>query len=164
MKTYSLFIIKPGYLKKKMEVINLLKENEIRLVAMAETVLSKEQAERHYQEHYGKPFYQTLLDYMTTGEVKGIYSFDPTSVKMVVTSGLENETEEEFIARSRKVVKEVLRPALSFNRRKFPKLSDEEFKELTMTANGIHASDSPESAKREIENLFPGYIPEQELE
>lgn len=164
MKTYSLFILKPGFMAKKEEVLKLLDKNGINVDVMEETVLGQEQVERHYEEHFGKPFYSTLVEYMTTGNVKGIFKFKPTCVKMVVSSKDKNETEEDFIVRSRKVVKEVLRPALTFNREKFAKLSDEDFKELTMTANGIHASDKPESAVKEINNLFPDYFGASEKE
>lgn len=155
MKTYSLLILKPGFLAKKEEFLKLLQENNINVDVMQETILEKQQAEAHYAEHFGKPFYSGLVEYMTTGEVKGIYKFKPNCILMVASSTIEGETEQEFITRSRKVVKEVLRPALTFNRAKFAQLSDEDFKELTMTANGVHASDSPASAMREIENMFP---------
>ena len=83
---------------------------------------------------------------------------------MVVSSTIEGESEEGFIVRSRKVVKEVLRPMLAFRREDFPNLSDEQFKELTMTANGVHASDSPASAEKEVNNLFPDYFEAEENE
>ena len=41
---------------------------------------------------------------------------------------------------------------------------DNYFKEVAMTANGIHASDSPEAAEREINNFFPEYFDEIEAE
>lgn len=157
MKTYSLFIIKPGCVSKREEVLKLLEENAIKVEAMEETILSRKQVEKHYEEHFGKSFYDTLVEYMTTGDVKGIYKFEPNCIKMVVSSKLD-EDEQEFITRSRQVVKEVLRPALAFKREDFAYLSDEDYKELTMTANGIHASDKPESAVKEINNLFPGYL------
>lgn len=164
MNTYSLFILKPGYLAKKEEVLKLLDKNGIKVETMEETVLEKAQVERHYEEHFGKGFYNTLVEYMTTGKVLDIFKFNPQCVKMVVSSKVEGESEEEFIVRSRKVVKEVLRPALAFNRSKFAQLSDEDFKELTMTANGVHASDSPASAEREINNLFPDYFDGKEID
>lgn len=164
MKTYSLFILKPGFLKKKDEVIKLLAKNDIKVDTMHESMLTKESVEYHYAEHYGKPFYNTLVEYMTTGNVKNLTQFYPDCLRMVVSSTRENESEEEFITRSRKVVKEVLRPALTFNRDKFKYLSDEDFKEVCMTANGIHASDSPASAEREINNFFPEFFAENEME
>ena len=156
MKTYSLFILKPGFIGKKEEVLKLLDDNGIKVDVMEETVLSLAQAERHYAEHFGKSFYNGLVEYMTQGAVKGIYKFSPECIKMVVSSKLD-ENEEDFIVRSRKVVKEVLRPALALTREDFASLSDEDFKELTLTANGIHASDKPESAEKEITNLFPNF-------
>ncbi len=158
MKTYSLFIIKPGYLSKRAEVEALLDANDIKVEIAEECVLPVPAVERHYEEHLGKGFYQTLVDYMTTGRVQDIYAFAPECVKMVVSSKIDGESEEDFITRSRKVVKEVLRPALALCREDFAELSDGDFKELTMTANGIHASDKPESAVKEINNLFPNYF------
>ena len=127
-------------------------------------MLSRELVERHYAEHYGKPFYNDLVDYMTTGNVQDLVKFYADSLVMVVSSKIENENEADFITRSRKVVKEVLRPALAFKREKLNFLSEEQYKELIMTANGVHASDSPESAEREIENFFPGFLAEKEEE
>lgn len=163
MNTYSLFILKPGFLKKQEEVVKLLDKNGIKVEQMRETMLTRETVERHYEEHFGKPFYSGLVDYMTTGRVGDLMKFNPDCVLMVVSSKIEDESEAEFIARSRKLVKEVIRPALTFNREKFKFLSDENFKELTMTANGIHASDSPSSAIREINNFFPKYFIENEM-
>lgn len=164
MKTYSLLILKPGSLKKKEEIIKLLKKNDMEIVTSRESMFTRETMEFHYAEHYGKPFYNTLVEYMTTGNIKNLVQFPADCLAMVVTSTRENESEEEFIARSRQVVKEVLRPALTFNRNKFKFLSDEDFKEVCMTANGIHASDSPASAVREVNNFFPDFFAENEME
>jgi len=158
MKTYSLLILKPGFLKKKEEVLKLLEENDIEVVIIKESMLTREKVECHYEEHKGKPFYETLVDYMTTGNVQGLVKFPANCVTMVVSSKIKDESQADFIVRSRKVVKEVLRPALTFNREKFSYLSDKDFKELTMTANGIHASDSPASAEREVNNFFPTFL------
>ena len=161
MQTYSLFILKPGFSKKKDEVLKLLDENGIKVEKIKESMLLRETIEYHYEEHLGKPFYDTLVDYMTTGDIKGLMKFHPSCVVMVVSSKCEKENQEDFIVRSRKVVKEVLRPALTFKREKFAFLSDEDFKEVTITANGVHASDSPASARREINNFFPGFFADE---
>ena len=101
----------------------------------------------------GKSFYEGLVRYMTEGDVKGIYKFDATSITMQVSSNL-NESEESFITRTRALVKEVIRPKFALKREDFKGLSNEDFEELTKTANVLHASDSPASAEREIKNLF----------
>lgn len=164
MKTYSLLILKPGSLKKKEMVLKALEQNDIQVETMREARLSLEAVERHYAEHYGKPFYPTLVDYMVTGNVKDIVQFYPGCILMVVSSTKENENEEEFITRSRKVVKEVIRPMLALKRENYKYLSEEDFKEVSMTANGIHASDSPKSAEREINNFFPEFFDEKEID
>lgn len=158
MNTFSCLILKPGVTQRFGEIAMLLKDNNIKIVEAGLAVMSNKEAVVHYDEHKEKDFFKTLVDYMTTGDVKGIYNFDPESVRMVVTSTDENETEDEFITRTRKLVKEVIRPMLAFTREDFPDLSNEDFKELTMTANGIHASDSGKAAIREINNLFPGHF------
>lgn len=154
--TYSLFITKPGFVNKQNLIEKILNKNNIVVVKKEEQQLLRSKVELHYAEHEGKNFYTKLVNYMTNGVVEGLHKFDPTCVVMVVASANKNETEENFITRSREVVKTQLRPALEFNRRDF-NLSDADFNELTKTANGIHASDSPASAKREIKNLCPSY-------
>ena len=158
MNTFSCLILKPGVIHKYHEVARVLKNNNIKIVEAGLGILTEGEAKVHYDEHKEKDFFNTLVNYMTTGDVKGICKFDPESIRMVVTSTDENETEDEFIARTRKLVKEELRPMLAFSREDYSELSDEDFKELTMTANGIHASDSGKSAIREINNLFPGHF------
>ena len=153
MNTYSLFILKPGFTDKFKELNKVLVENKIKIEDLKKCVLPIEKIEKHYKEHKGKPFYESLVRYMTEGDVKGIYKFNPECIVMVVSSEIE-ETEKEFIERTRKLVKEVLRPSLALSREKYKILSDEEFNQLTTTANVIHASDSPESAQEEILNLF----------
>lgn len=156
--TYSLFILKPGFVEFEDRLEEILNENDIKIVVRENGILPLNKMKIHYAEHEGKSFYNTLVAYMTKGEVKGIYNFAPNTVKMVVASTNLNENEEDFIVRSRKLVKEVLRPEMELNRIDFNMLSDEDFKELKTTANGIHASDSGESARREINNLFPNYF------
>lgn len=163
METYSLLILKPGSLGKEEEVVRLLDQNGIKVEKKEKCILPLSQVEYHYAEHLGKDFYKTLVEYMTTGKVLDIAKFNPTCIKMVVSSKIEGETEEEFIKRSRQVVKEIIRPVLAFRRTQYLYLSEKDFKELTMTANGIHASDSPASAEREINNLFPEYFSEVEM-
>lgn len=163
-QTYSLFILKPGFLAKKKEFLKICEENKINIDAKDETILNRGKVETHYEEHYGKSFYDCLVEYMSTGDVKGIHKFDPKCIVMVVSSGIANETEEEFIIRSRQVVKEQLRPILALKRADYAHLSDEDFKELSITANGVHASDSPASAIREINNLMPSFASASERE
>lgn len=153
MKTYSLFILKPGFVDKFDELKAILAQNEIKIEKFKEGVLPLDKVEVHYEEHKGKSFYDGLVRYMTQGDVKGIYKFDPNTITMLVSS-LKDESEEDFITRTRALVKEVIRPKFALKREAFKALSDEDFEELTKTANVLHASDSPVSAEREIKNLL----------
>ena len=93
----------------------------------------KDAAQRHYEEHIGKGFYQELEDYITSGKAYG----------MVVVG-------EDVINKVRYLVQRDKKAGLQKGdiRYDIPKMLNREF---DMTKNVIHASDKPESAKKEIE-------------
>jgi nucleoside-diphosphate kinase len=93
--------------------------------------LSIDQAAANYIEHEGKPFYQDLIDYITSGPV----------VKMVVCG-------PNAVAVSRKLMG-ATNPAEAA-----PGTIRGDFG-LVMDANVVHGSDSVASAEREV-NLFFG--------
>lgn len=162
MKTYSLFIIKPGFIQSFAKIKDVMGKNNIKVVTEYKGKLEKDVLAKHYAEHFGKPFYNKLIEYMSDGKI-GDVQFDSKVVVMVVSSAIKNESEQDFITRSRKVVKEILRPEFELNKQNLgdhiknpnilKNIKDEDLKEVFMTANVIHASDSPESAKREIGNM-----------
>jgi nucleoside-diphosphate kinase len=89
------------------------------------------QAAANYAEHEGKPFYQGLIEYITSGPV----------VKLVVSG-------PEAVAVARKLM------GATNSREAAPGTIRGDFG-LVMDANVIHGSDSPESAEREIGIFFP---------
>ncbi|MDR3037130.1 MAG: nucleoside-diphosphate kinase [Coriobacteriales bacterium] len=93
--------------------------------------VTPEQAAQNYAEHEGKPFYQGLIAYITSGPV----------VKMVVSG-------PEAVAVARKLM------GATNPREAVPGTIRGDFG-LVMDANVIHGSDSPESAEREIAIFFP---------
>jgi len=94
-------------------------------------VVTPEQAAANYAEHEGKPFYPGLVEYITSGPV----------VKMVLSG-------DGAVAIVRKLMG-VTDPAAAA-----PGTIRGDFG-LTLDANIIHGSDSPESAEREIAIFFP---------
>jgi len=94
--------------------------------------VSTQQASANYAEHEGKPFYDGLVAYITSGPV----------VKMVVSG-------PNAVAVCRKLMG-VTNPADAA-----PGTIRGDFG-LIMDANVIHGSDSPESAEREIAIFFGG--------
>ncbi|MBS3957442.1 MAG: nucleoside-diphosphate kinase [Clostridiales bacterium] len=95
-------------------------------------MVSREQAEANYAEHEGKPFYESLVEYITSGPV----------VKMVISG-------PEAVAVCRKLM------GSTNPREAAPGTIRGDFG-LSLEANIVHGSDSPESAKREIAIFFTG--------
>jgi nucleoside-diphosphate kinase len=93
-------------------------------------VVSREQAEANYAEHEGKPFYEGLLAYITSGPVVKMVLSGPESV--MVVRKLMGATNPRDAA---------------------PGTVRGDYG-LTLDANVVHGSDSPESAKREIAIFF----------
>jgi nucleoside-diphosphate kinase len=92
--------------------------------------VTPEQAAANYAEHQGKPFYDGLISYITSGPV----------VKMVLSG-------ENAVAITRKLMG-ATNPADAA-----PGTIRGDYG-LVMDANVIHGSDSPESAEREIAIFF----------
>jgi nucleoside-diphosphate kinase len=93
--------------------------------------VTPEQAALNYAEHEGKPFYQGLISYITSGPV----------VKLVVSG-------PDAVAVARKLM------GATNPKDAAPGTIRGDFG-LVMDANVIHGSDSPESAEREIAIFFP---------
>ncbi|MDR1013946.1 MAG: nucleoside-diphosphate kinase [Coriobacteriales bacterium] len=93
--------------------------------------VTPEQAAENYVEHEGKPFYQGLIDYITSGPV----------VKMVVSGPCA-------VAVARKLM------GATDPKEAAPGTIRGDFG-LVMDANVMHGSDSPASAEREIGIFFP---------
>lgn len=93
-------------------------------------VVTPEQAAANYAEHEGKPFYDGLVAYITSGPVVKMVLSGPEAV--VVVRKLMGVTNPKDAA---------------------PGTIRGDFG-LTLDANVVHGSDSPESAEREISIFF----------
>lgn len=67
----SLVIIKPDGVQRGLngEIISRLERRGLRLAAMKFMRISPELAAQHYAVHQGKPFYEPLISYITSGPV-----------------------------------------------------------------------------------------------
>jgi len=67
----TLSIIKPDGVKKGLigEVIKRFEKNGIKILAMKMLNLSKKEAQGFYYVHKGKPFYESLTDFMSSGPI-----------------------------------------------------------------------------------------------
>jgi nucleoside-diphosphate kinase len=88
-------------------------------------------ADEHYAEHVDKPFYPPLKEFMTSGPLVAMVLSGDQAIDVV--RALTGATD------GRKAAPGTIRGDFSLSNRE----------------NLVHASDSPESAKREIELWFP---------
>ncbi len=131
-KERTLSIIKPDATRRNITgAINaIFEKNGLRIVAQKRIRLTTEQAEAFYIVHKDRPFYESLVKFMTSGPV--------------VVQVLEGE---DAIAKNRKVMG-ATNPAAAEEG-----TIRKEFAE-SVEANSVHGSDSPENAAREINFFF----------
>ena len=129
----TLSIIKPDAVKKGYteQICSRIEDSGLDIVLKKELLLTRNQAEGFYAEHKGKPFFEALINFMTSGPVQ-----------VQVLEG------KEAISRYRSLMG-------STN----PKEADpgtlrHDFAE-SIDANAVHGSDSLESAAREVAYFFP---------
>ena len=69
MKERTLSIIKPDGVSKNLvgEIIKRIEDQDIKIMAMKMIHMSKEQAKGFYAVHDGKPFYESVTDFMSSG-------------------------------------------------------------------------------------------------
>ncbi len=128
----TLVLVKPDGVQRGLigEVIARLERRGLRLVAAKFLWVSKDLAEKHYAVHQGKPFYESLIAYITSGPVMAMVWEGPNAVAAVrQTMGATRPTEAA------------------------PGTIRHDFA-LEIGRNLTHASDSPETAEAEIALWF----------
>ena len=67
----TLIIIKPDAVQRGLigQIIHRFERRGLRLAAMKFMQITKDVAQRHYAVHQGKPFYEPLVDYISSGPV-----------------------------------------------------------------------------------------------
>jgi nucleoside-diphosphate kinase len=67
----SLVLVKPDGVRRRLtgEVLRRVEAKGYTLVALEVRTVGREVLERHYAEHEGKPFYEPLLEFMSSGPV-----------------------------------------------------------------------------------------------
>ncbi len=92
----TLVLVKPDGVQRGLigEVILRLERRGLRLVAAKFLQVSLELAETHYAIHKGKPFYESLIDYITSAPVMAMVWEGPKAVAAVrQTMGATRPTE-----------------------------------------------------------------------
>ena len=129
-KTFS--IIKPNAVQKNAigDIITRFERKGLRIAAAKFTRLSKEKAEGFYIEHKDRPFFGSLVQFMTSGPVL-----------LMVLEG------DNAVLSNRDIMgaTDPAKAATGTIRKDFAD---------NIEANAIHGSDSPKSAEREIAYFF----------
>jgi len=63
--------IKPDGVERKLvgKILERFENKGYKIIAMKLMNVSKETATKHYEEHFGKPFYERLISYITSGPI-----------------------------------------------------------------------------------------------
>lgn len=128
----TLFLVKPDAVQRGLagEIIKRLESRGLKIVGLKLMQVSRTTAEKHYGEHKGKPFFEGLVSFITSAPVVAAVFEGTNAIEIVrATNGATNP----------------LKAAPGTVRADFG---------LEMGRNLVHASDSPESAAREIKIFF----------
>jgi nucleoside-diphosphate kinase len=129
-KTFS--IIKPNAVQKNAmgAIMSRFENKGLRIAAARFTQLSREKAEGFYIEHKERPFFQSLVKFMTSGPVL-----------LMVLEG------ENAVLKNREIM------GATNPEKADPGTIRKDFAD-SIEANAVHGSDSPTSAAREIAYFF----------
>ena len=125
-------MLKPGVLQRRIagEIITRLERKGLKIVAMKLMTIPRELAETHYQEHREKPFFADLTGYITSAPVLAMAIEGDNAIPLLRLLCGATKVEEAL-----------------------PGTIRGDFAAQTQL-NLIHASDSPESAERELGLFF----------
>ena len=128
----TLVIAKPDAVRRRLvgEILRRIEERELRITDLRMMVIDEDLAGRHYEEHREKPFFAELVGFITSGPV--------------VVARIEG-------ADAVSVVRDLMGPTDPKDAP--PGTIRGDYGEV-ITENLVHGSDSPESAKRELDLFF----------
>jgi nucleoside-diphosphate kinase len=129
----TLVLVKPDAVRRGLvgEVLRRFERKGLAIVAMDLRAIGGEMADTHYAEHVERDFYPPLREFITSGPLVALVLEGDEAIAVV--RALVGATD------GRKAAAGTIRGDFSLSNRE----------------NLVHASDSPESAAREIANFFP---------
>ncbi|MEU6831278.1 nucleoside-diphosphate kinase [Nocardia beijingensis] len=134
MTEQTLVLIKPDGVARGLvgEVLARIERKGLKIAALELKHVSEELAEGHYAEHAEKPFFGSLIEFITSGPVVAAILEGPRAIAAFRQIAGGTDPVEKAVPGS-------IRGDFA----------------LETQENLVHGSDSPESAKREIALWFP---------
>jgi nucleoside-diphosphate kinase len=131
----TLVLIKPDGVKRHLigEILGRIEGKGLSIAALELKNVDDDLASKHYAEHEGKPFFGSLLEFITSGPVVAAVLEGPRAIAAFRQIAGGTDPVEKAAPGS-------IRGDLA----------------LVTQDNLVHGSDSPESAAREIGLWFPG--------
>jgi nucleoside-diphosphate kinase len=128
----TLVFLKPGVLQRRIagEVISRFERKGLKIIALKLIRMDRAAAEAHYAEHRGRDFYDKLVDYTVSGPVAAMVLEGEGATALVRALAGPTSVGEA------------------------PPGTIRGDYAATTRINIVHASDSPESAEREIPRFF----------
>jgi nucleoside-diphosphate kinase len=133
----TLVLVKPDGVQRGLigEIVTRLERRGLKLIGMKFMQIPRELASSHYEAHVGKPFYNGLVDYITSAPVVAMVWEGKDAIQVVrTTMGATNAAN---------AAPGTIRGDLA----------------VEIGRNLVHGSDAPESATREVSLFFgPGEL------
>ncbi|WP_449463621.1 nucleoside-diphosphate kinase [Tardisphaera miroshnichenkoae] len=133
-------MVKPDGVRRALtgEVILRLERKGLEIVRMEKILMEPEQAAKLYSPHLGKPFYESLVSFITSGPVvvMGVRGRKAISVVRKLIGSTDAAEAQPGTVRG------------DFS--------------TAVQENVVHASSSPEDARRELSIFFPELVGEKE--
>jgi nucleoside-diphosphate kinase len=128
----TLIIAKPDAVQRGLtgEIIRRLEQRGLRLIGMKLMMVTRELAEKHYGEHQGKPFFEGLVGYITSGPVV-VIAFEGKNAILAARTTIGSTKPHEAAAGT-------IRGDFA----------------MDIGRNLVHGSDKPESGEREVSIFF----------
>jgi nucleoside-diphosphate kinase len=129
----TLILVKPDAFARNLtgEIIARFERKGLRIAALRYMTMERQMAEQHYAEHEGKPFFEELVSFITSGPLVAMILEGQDAVKAArQVIGATNPLE---------AVSGSIRGDFA----------------IEVGQNMVHGSDSPESAEREANLFFP---------
>ncbi|MCB2360342.1 nucleoside-diphosphate kinase [Clostridium estertheticum] len=129
----TLILIKPDGVKRGLigRIINQYEEKSLEIVALKMITATKDIARKHYSEHEGREYFEKLINYITEGNICAMVLMGEKAIE--ITRKINGD-------------KDPVKAEVGSIRGKFA---------IDKTNNLVHASDSIDSAEREISIWFP---------